>query len=64
MESSNEQYLIINALDTLGFIEHQLYDPDTGNWYIETASTILPRAVITQDGEVYPLEWVQNYDDN
>ncbi|AFY76110.1 hypothetical protein Ple7327_0678 [Pleurocapsa sp. PCC 7327] len=55
-------YLIINALETLGFLIYQLYDPDTGNWYIETSSTTLPRAVITQTGEIYPIEWVQNYD--
>lgn len=64
MERSDEQYLIFNALETLGFIEYDLYDLDTGNWYIETPSTILPRAIITQAGEVYPTEWVQDYDAN
>lgn len=64
MEPSNEQYLIINALEILGFLEYQLYDQDTGNWYIETSSTNLPRSVITQMGEIYPIEWVQDYDSN
>ncbi|MBF2008331.1 MAG: hypothetical protein IGS49_23530 [Chlorogloeopsis fritschii C42_A2020_084] len=64
MEPSNEQYLIINALETLGFLEYQLYDRDTGNWYIETSSAILPSAVIIQSGEIYPTEWVQDYDEN
>jgi hypothetical protein len=64
VEPSEEQYLIVNALETLGFLDYQLYDRDTGNWYIETPSSNLPRAAITQSGEIYPSEWVQNYDPN
>ncbi|NES25834.1 MAG: hypothetical protein F6K41_44845 [Symploca sp. SIO3E6] len=64
MEPSDEQYLIINALDTLGLLNYQLYDRDTGNWYIETPSTNLSRSVITPTGEIYPTEWVQYYDTN
>ncbi|NES23371.1 MAG: hypothetical protein F6K41_31750 [Symploca sp. SIO3E6] len=64
MEPSDEQYLIINALDTLGLLNYQLYDRDTGNWYIETPSTNLSRAVITPTGEIYPTNWVQDYDTN
>ncbi|MFM7717434.1 MAG: hypothetical protein ACKO7A_33425 [Microcystis sp.] len=64
MEPSDAQYLIVNALEILGFLDYQLYDRDTGNWYIETLSTNLPRAAVTQTGEIYPIEWVQNYDTN
>jgi hypothetical protein len=62
VEPSDEQYIIINALETLAFLIYQLYDRDTGNWYIETSSTNLPRSVITQTGEIYPIEWMQDYD--
>ena len=63
MEPSEEQYLIINALQTLELLERYLYDPDRGLWFVETPSPVLPRAVIMQDGEIYPVNWVQDYDD-
>lgn len=45
-------------------VNYNLYDQDIGNWYIETPSAILPRAAIAQTGEIYPTEWVQNYEEN
>jgi len=38
MEPSEAQYLIINALDTLDLLSSNLYDEDTGDWYIRTNS--------------------------
>ncbi len=64
MEPSEAQYLIITALDTLGFLIYHLYDRETGNWYIETSSNVLQRSVILQTGDIYPTDWVQNYDSN
>ena len=64
VEPSDQQYLIINALEILGFLYYYLYDQDTGIWYIETSSSNLPKAAITQTGEVYPLELIQDYDEN
>ena len=55
MEPSEEQYLIINALDTLGLLGSSFYDPQEGAWYIETLSPILPIAKIMPDGEIIPI---------
>jgi hypothetical protein len=57
MEPSEAQYLIINALDTLDFLENSLYDEDSGNWYINTPSSVLPIAMILQDGDIVPTDW-------
>jgi hypothetical protein len=65
MEPSNEQYLIINALQTLDLIEYDWYQRDRGLWFITTLSIILPTSVIMQDGQIYPIAWVQEeYDNN
>ena len=58
MEPTESQYLILNALETLGFLQRRLYDPNTGNWYIQTPSQILPIAMLLQDGEIVPLDWL------
>jgi len=57
MEPSEAQYLIINALDTLDLLSSNLYDEDTGDWYIRTPSLILPDAIIRQNGDLVPLDW-------
>ena len=57
MEPSEAQYLIINALDTLDLLENSLYDEDSGNWYINTPSSVLPIAMILQDGDIVPTDW-------
>lgn len=59
MEPSDAQYLIINALQTLELRTYNTYEEDRGLWFIATLSSVLPVAVITQDGEIYPIEWVQ-----
>ena len=59
MEPSDEQYLIINALQTLELLERYLYERSRGLWFIETPSQVLPRAVIMRDGDIYPVDWVQ-----
>ena len=55
MEPTEEQYLIINALDTLGLLGSSFYDPEEGAWYIDTPSPILPIAKILPNGEIIPI---------
>lgn len=57
MEPSEAQYLIINALVTLDLLENIFYDEDTGNWYINTPSPVLPTAMILQNGDIVPTNW-------
>jgi hypothetical protein len=64
VEPSDAQYLIINALQTLELVEYNTYESDRGLWYIITLSPVLPLAVITQTGEIYPAQWVQENDNN
>ncbi|ACK72075.1 hypothetical protein PCC7424_3694 [Gloeothece citriformis PCC 7424] len=58
MEPTEEQYLIVNALETLALLEWRLYDEDTGLWRIQTTSPVLPVAYILPNGEIIPPEWV------
>jgi hypothetical protein len=55
-EPTEEQYLVINALDMLGLLIENRYDQDTGVWYIFTPSQVLPLAIIRRNGEVTPIE--------
>lgn len=55
MEPSEDQYLIINALDTLELLGYNFYDENTGIWYIETPSPILSISKIFQNGEISPI---------
>ncbi|BAZ53668.1 hypothetical protein I8748_23655 [Nostoc sp. CENA67] len=64
MEPSEAQYLIINALQTLELMTYNTYEADRGLWFIATLSPVLPVAVITQDGDIFPIELVQDDDDN
>lgn len=57
MEPSEEQYLIINALQTLDLLQSTFYDEDSGNWYINTPSSVLPIAMILQNGDIVPTNW-------
>lgn len=57
MEPSEEQYLIINALQTLDLLQSTFYDEDSGNWYINTFSPVLPIAMILQNGDIVPTNW-------
>ena len=57
LEPTEAQYLILNALETLGLLESMVYDPDEGIWYIETPSAFLPVSILTRDGEVVPITW-------
>lgn len=56
MEPSEDQYIVINALDTLELLGNNFYDEDRGVWYIETPSTVLPISKILQNGEIVPIE--------
>jgi hypothetical protein len=64
VEPSEAQYLIINALQTLELMTYNTYEQDRGLWFIATLSRILPVAVITQNREIFPIEWVQGDDNN
>jgi hypothetical protein len=57
MEPSEEQYLIVNALEALDLLQNSFYDEVSGNWYINTLSSILPIAMILQSGEIFPTNW-------
>ncbi|MEW6496969.1 MAG: hypothetical protein AB1589_31275 [Cyanobacteriota bacterium] len=57
MEPSEAQYLIINALDILELLENTFYDQDSGNWYIQTPSPVLPIGMILQTGDIVPTTW-------
>jgi hypothetical protein len=59
MEPSEEQYLVINALETLELLLWRLYDEEKGFWYIKTPSPILSSAVVLQNGEVVPIEFIR-----
>lgn len=60
MEPTEEQYLIVNALETLQLLEWRLYDEDTGLWRIQTLSPILPVAYILPNGEIIPPDWTND----
>jgi hypothetical protein len=62
VEPTEEQFLVFNALDTLALVQGDFYNERTGNWYIQTPSSILPLSVILPNGEVVPFEFVQDYD--
>ncbi|MBW4687289.1 MAG: hypothetical protein KME40_19800 [Komarekiella atlantica HA4396-MV6] len=57
MEPSETQYLIINALTTLDLLGNTFYDEESGNWYINSSSPILPIAMILQNGDIVPTTW-------
>ena len=57
MEPTEEQYLILNALETLNLIEYDFYDSENGDWYIATPSPILPISIILPNGEIIPTLW-------
>lgn len=56
MERTEQQYLVVNALQTLELLTGEFYDEETGVWYIETSSPTLQIARLMPDGEVLPLE--------
>jgi hypothetical protein len=56
MEPTEEQYLIINALDTLELLGSNIYDGSTREWYIQTPSSVLPISKILPNGEIVPIE--------
>ncbi len=59
MEPTESQYLIINALQTLGLLEYDFYDEDRGEWYIATANTVLPISMILFNGDIVPTNWTK-----
>jgi hypothetical protein len=59
VEPTEEQYLILNALDTLELIDNALYDEDNGIWIIQTPSSVLPISQLLQNGEIIPFSGEQ-----
>ena len=57
MEPTEEQYLIINALDTLKLLIHSFYDQGNGIWYIATPSPVLPTAKLLPNGDIAPINF-------
>ena len=60
MEPTEAQYLIVNALETLEFLEWRLYDETTGLWRIQTSSPVLSVAYILPNGEIVLPEWIND----
>lgn len=56
MEPTEEQFLVMNALETLNFLVSDVYDGETGIWYIETLSQVLKCAQLMPDGEITVVE--------
>lgn len=56
MERTEAQYLVFNALEALGLVRRDVYDDDTGVWYLETLSPVLPVSRLMSDGEILPLK--------
>ena len=57
VESTEAQYLILNALETLELLQRRVYDPEQGFWIIETPSSVLPIAFLLPNGEIVPITW-------
>lgn len=57
MESTEAQYLVLNALEILELLRAGFYDRDTGVWYIRTPSSI-PTALLLQNGDIVPPGWL------
>ena len=57
MEPTEAQYLVLNALEALGLLEGMFYDEEKGFYYISTPSSVLPTALLMQNGEIAPTSW-------
>jgi hypothetical protein len=57
VEPTEEQYLIINALDTLKLLIHSFYDEEEGIWYIGTPSPVLSTAKLLPNGDIVPINF-------
>jgi hypothetical protein len=55
-EPTEEQYLVINALEMLELLIENRYDQTSGVWYLFTSSPVLPLAMLKQNGEISPIE--------
>jgi hypothetical protein len=58
VEPTEEQYLILNALEALGLLLFRVYDEDNGAWLLITPSPTLPNSYLLPNGEIVPLEWM------
>lgn len=56
MEPTEEQYLILNALETLAILIDYRYDEETGLFFIRTISPILPLSILGRDGDILSIE--------
>lgn len=56
MEPTEEQYLVLNALEVLDLLLFRLYDEEEGFWMLITSSPVLPRSYLIQNGEIVSVE--------
>jgi nucleoside-diphosphate-sugar epimerase len=60
MEPTEAQYLVINALETLGLLEGMVYDEERRFYFISSISSVLPIAILLPNGEIVPTSWVSD----
>jgi hypothetical protein len=56
IEPTEEQYIVVNALETLGLLIENRYDQESGLWYLYTLSPLVPFSVLMQNGEITTIE--------
>jgi hypothetical protein len=57
VEPTEAQYVVLNALETLGLLAGMFYDQDKGFWYITTPSLVLPTALYYKMAKLPPISW-------
>jgi hypothetical protein len=60
VEPTEEQYLILNALE-MELLEHNFYDEEDESWYVRTPSPILLIARLLPNGDITPINFSNNY---
>lgn len=58
MEPTEEQYLVLNALETLDLLQLRVYDQENGGWLLITPSPVLPRSYLLPNDDIVPVEWI------
>ena len=56
VKPTEEQYLVLNALETLDLLYFKLYDQKEAIWILITPSPVLPRSYLLQNGEIVSFE--------
>jgi hypothetical protein len=60
VEPTEEQYLVLNALETLDLLQMRVDDEENGSWLLITLSPVLPTSYLLPSGEVVPIDWMSN----